>query len=82
MHLLYAVLPPSSLLSVVMIQFDETGYAVSEGDPVSAEVQVMSGIVLDRSVIVTVQTVDGTATGMVVWLDVSGYEEEDHSLDV
>ena len=41
---------------------------MSEGDTVSAEVQVVSGIVLDRSVIVTVQTVDGTATGMVVWL--------------
>ena len=54
---------------------------MSEGDTVSAEVKVMSGIMLDRSVIVTVQTVDGTATGMVVWLDVSRYEE-DHSLDV
>ena len=38
-----------------------------EGDTVSAEVQVMSGITLDRNVVVTVQTVDGSGTaGMVV----------------
>ena len=38
-----------------------------EGDTVSTEVQVMSGITLDRDVVVTVQTVDGSGTaGMVV----------------
>ena len=33
-----------------------------EGDTVSAEAQVMSGITLDRTVVVTVQTVDGSGT--------------------
>ena len=50
-----------------MIDFNRPEYSAMEGDTVSAEVQVMSGITLDRDVVVTVQTVDGSGTaGMVV----------------
>ena len=50
-----------------MIDFNQPDYSVNEGVSVSAEVQVMSGITLDRDVVVTVQTVDGSGTaGMVV----------------
>ena len=50
-----------------MIDFTQPDYSVNEGVPVSAEVQVMSGVTLDRDVVVTVQTVDGSGTaGMVV----------------
>ena len=49
-----------------MIDFNQPDYSVIEGVLVMARVQVMSGITLDRDVVVTVQTVDGSATGMVV----------------
>ena len=50
-----------------MIDFNQPDYSVNEGVSVMAEVQVMSGITLDRDVVVTVQTVDGSGTaGMVV----------------
>ena len=51
----------------MMIDFNQPDYSVNEGVLVMAEVQVMSGITLDRDVVVTVQSVDGSGTaGMVV----------------
>ena len=57
-------LPISNPLShtVVMIDFDQTRYDVSEGMTVVAEVQVLSGITLDRDVVVTVETAEGFGT--------------------
>ena len=58
-----------------------------EGDTVSAEVQMMSGITLDRDVVVTVQTVDGSGTaGMVggtyVHSHVAGFQLKCHRGEV
>ena len=59
------LLPP--LLSEVMIDFDQADYTMSEGETVVANVQVMSEVILDRDITVTVQTGGGTVTaGMVV----------------
>ena len=58
---------PPPLLSVVMIQFDQAYYTVSEGGSVSAGIQVMSETTLDRDVVVSVRTGGGTdAASMVV----------------
>ena len=54
-----------SLFSVVTIGFDATAYTFTESDSTvsrSVRVSVQSGS-LARSVVVTVQTMDGTATG-------------------
>ena len=53
-------LPP--LISEMMINFNQPGYTVTEGGTVMANVQVMSEVTLDRDVMVTVQTGDGSAT--------------------
>jgi len=48
--------------SAVTIGFNATTYNVTEGGSVSVSVSVQSGT-LAREVVVTLQTVDGTATG-------------------
>ena len=48
--------------SAVTIGFDPTTYNVTEGGSVSVSVSVQSGT-LAREVVVTLQTMDGTATG-------------------
>ena len=48
--------------SAVTIGFNATTYNVTEGGSVSVSVSVQSGT-LARDVVVTLQTVDGTATG-------------------
>ena len=48
--------------AVVMIDFDQTCYDVSEEMTVVAEVRVLSGITLDRDVVVTVETAEGFGT--------------------
>ena len=45
-----------------MIDFNQPGYTVTEGQTVMANVQVMSEVTLDRNVVVTVETVDRSAT--------------------
>ena len=59
LSLSYCPLPP--LLSVVTIQFDQTSYTPSEGETVMAVVQVVSGVMFDRDITVTVETSDGSA---------------------
>jgi hypothetical protein len=49
-------------MTKVMIDFDQRRYCVSEGMTVVAEVQVLSGITLDRDVVVTVETAEGFGT--------------------
>ena len=62
MSLLFTILFPSS--SVVTIGFDATAYNVTETDgSVSVGVSVRDSTTLDRDVVVTVQTMGGTATG-------------------
>ena len=67
-------LPP--LISEVMIDFNQPGYTVTEGQTVMANVQVMSAVTLDRDVVVTVQTVDGSATAGSIC-----HYEEDHIVE-
>ena len=55
-----------SLSSVVTIGFDTTAYTINETDSTvsrSVSVSVQGSTTLARDVVVTVQTVDGTATG-------------------
>ena len=57
---------PSPPLSVVTVQFAQTALPVSEGNPVTAQVELsLNSVTLDRNVVVTLETVDGTATGVV-----------------
>jgi len=51
--------------SAVTIGFDATTYNVTEGGSVNVSVSVQSGT-LARDVVVTLQTVNGTATGRVI----------------
>ena len=46
----------------MMIDFHQPDYTVTEGQTVMANVQVMSEVTLDRDVVVTVETGDGSAT--------------------
>ena len=55
----------SSSSSAVTIGFNATAYAVTEGGSASVSVSVLSGT-LAREVVVTLQTLDGTATGRAV----------------
>ena len=55
-----------SLSSVVTIGFDATAYTITEPDSSvsrSVSVSVQGSTTLARDVVVTVQTMDGTATG-------------------
>ena len=62
MSLLFTILFPSS--SVVTIGFDAAAYNVTETDgSVSVGVSVQGSTTLARDVVVTVQTMGGTATG-------------------
>ena len=51
--------------SAVTIGFNDTTYNVTEGGSVNVSVSVQSGT-LARDVVVTLQTMNGTATGRVV----------------
>ena len=53
-----------SFSPVVMIGFDLMEYSVVEGGALVAMVNVESGIVLERNVVVTVDSSDGTTTGI------------------
>ena len=53
-----------SFSPVVMIGFDLMEYSVAEGEALVAMVNVESGIVLERDVVVTVDSSDGTTTGI------------------
>ena len=55
----------SSSSAAVTIGFTTTTYNVTEGGSASVSVSVLSGT-LARDVVVTLQTVDGTATGEAV----------------
>ena len=59
-----------------MIDFNQTDYSVTEGGTVMAGVQVMSGVTLDRDVVVTVQTGDGSDSAGSIC-----HYEEDHFLE-
>ena len=55
---------PFSSSSAVTIGFDATSYTITEStNSVSVSVSVQGSTTLDRDVIVTVETMDGTATG-------------------
>ena len=50
--------------SVVTVGFDATSYTITEiATSVSVSVSVQSGTTLARDVVLTVETMDGTATG-------------------
>ena len=55
------------LFSEVMIDFDQADYTMSEGETVMANVQVMSEVILDRDIVVTVETGGGTDTAGTVY---------------
>ena len=67
-------LPP--FISGMMIDFNQPDYTVTEGQTVMANVQVMSEVTLDRDVMVTVQTGDGSATAGSIC-----HYEEDHIVE-
>ena len=51
--------------SVAVVEFDQTSYTVVEGQSLSVMVSVRSGVTLERDVVVTLMTVDGSAIGNV-----------------
>ena len=53
------------LSSVAKIGFDQTSYNVTEGETLSVIVSV-SGVTLERDVVVTLMTVDGSAKGNIM----------------
>ena len=60
------LLSPFMYYVVAMIGFDQTQYSVTEGEVLEAMVNIVLGVVLERDVVVTVESSDGTARGMKV----------------
>ena len=51
--------------SEAVVEFDQTFYTVVEGQSLSVTMSVRSGVTLERDVVVTLMTVDDSATGNV-----------------
>ena len=62
------IFSPFSSSSVVTIGFDATSYTITESTTsVSVSVSVQGSTTLARDVVLTVETMDGTATGGALW---------------